>query len=326
MKNFTNLKTQFCFLLLMLSAFVTKAQTISQTFNVSGTFPVPAGVTSITVEAWGGGGKGGSRTSGSNGYGGGGGGAYSRSVISVTPGQIFDVTVGAGSTSNATPGEDSEFINQSTSVVLVRAKGGNSVPNNTATGATGGSAAAGIGGPIGIDRFNGGNGANGTAGVNGGGGGAAAGTANNGANGLAAVGGIGTNGGGNGGAGRSGGQGNGLVGTTPGGGGGGALRVTSGSPTGGNGMVGQVIVTYAIPEILVTGNFLSITDGDVTPSLADDTDFGVSPIGVGVTKTYTIQNTSATAALVIGAITFSGVAAADCGSRWKYYVFSDFYS
>ena len=53
-------------------------------FNTSGTFTVPAGVTSITVEAWGGGGRGGTRTSGHNvALAGGGGGAYSRSTLTV---------------------------------------------------------------------------------------------------------------------------------------------------------------------------------------------------------------------------------------------------
>ncbi|MBL7886596.1 MAG: hypothetical protein JNJ52_07605, partial [Flavobacterium sp.] len=108
MKNFTNLKTQFCFLLLMLTTFVAKAQTISQTYNTSGTFTVPAGVTSITVEAWGGGGKGGSRTFGNNGYGGGGGGAYARKVVTVIPGNTYTVNVGAGATTTA-PGGDSYF-------------------------------------------------------------------------------------------------------------------------------------------------------------------------------------------------------------------------
>lgn len=310
MKNFTNLKTQFCFLLLMLTTFVAKAQTISQTYNVSGTFTVPAGVTSITVEAWGGGGKGGSRTAGSNGYGGGGGGAYARKLVTVIPGNTYTVNVGAGATTTA-PGGDSYFD----TVTNIMAKGGSSVPDNTSTGAAGGLGLV-VGGSVGDIAFAGGAGANGVAGSRGGGGGAAAGTANIGATATNQNGAVGTNGGGNGGNGRTtqgsavnaGGAGG---ATTPGGGGGGALRTSSGSPTGGTGARGQVIVTYGIPEILVSGNFLSITDGDVTPSLLDWTDYGVSPLGVGVARTYTIQNTSTTAPLQIGAVTFSGVAAGD---------------
>ncbi|HSF55854.1 MAG TPA: hypothetical protein VLA71_19020, partial [Algoriphagus sp.] len=100
-----------------------------------GTFIVPAGVTSITVEVWGAGGRGGSRTSNGEG-GGGGGGAYSRSVIAVTPGQVFNYYVGFGSLTNQA-GEDSWF---STNTILM-AKGGNSVDENITAGATGGSAA-----------------------------------------------------------------------------------------------------------------------------------------------------------------------------------------
>src|SRR5690606_1147130 len=61
-------------------------------FNSSGTWQVPAGVTQITVEAWGGGGRGGARTSGNNvALAGGGGGAYSKSTLSVTPLQSYPI-------------------------------------------------------------------------------------------------------------------------------------------------------------------------------------------------------------------------------------------
>lgn len=72
-----------------------------QIFNVPGnhTFTVPAGVSAILVEAWGGGGGGGGSSFGPNdaaGGGGGGGGGYGKSIISVTPGQVFNLVVGAG--------------------------------------------------------------------------------------------------------------------------------------------------------------------------------------------------------------------------------------
>ena len=60
----------------------------SQTFNSSGTFTVPAGVSSIVVEAWGAGGGGSTITSSRRRGGGGGGGAYARSIIAVTPGAM----------------------------------------------------------------------------------------------------------------------------------------------------------------------------------------------------------------------------------------------
>src|SRR5690554_8168961 len=50
------------------------------TFTSSDTYTIPAGVTQIKVEAWGGGGRGGSRTSESDSYGGGAGGADRKST------------------------------------------------------------------------------------------------------------------------------------------------------------------------------------------------------------------------------------------------------
>lgn len=118
----------------------------TQTYSTAGTytFTVPAGVTTITVDTWGGGGRGGSRTSGSNAYGGGGGGAFSRHTLSVTPGETYTVTVGAGATSTAAGGDSWVSIN-TVGNAFVLAKGGNSVANNTVAGAAGGSAAAGNG-------------------------------------------------------------------------------------------------------------------------------------------------------------------------------------
>src|SRR5690606_6565405 len=59
---------------------------IVHTFNSgSGTFIAPVGVTSITVQAWGGGGRGGTGATGggNTGKGGGGGGAYASSVLAI---------------------------------------------------------------------------------------------------------------------------------------------------------------------------------------------------------------------------------------------------
>jgi hypothetical protein len=61
------------------------------TFTSSGTFIVPEGVTSITVELIGAGGNG-----ASNGGGGGGGGAYARGTFSVTPGTSYSMVIGEG--------------------------------------------------------------------------------------------------------------------------------------------------------------------------------------------------------------------------------------
>jgi hypothetical protein len=83
----------------------------------------PAGVTHVLVEMWGGGGGGGDL------FGWGGtGGAYSRSVIPVTPGSVYTVTVGGGGRGVVPFGNDSEVGNSSSlsvgGVTLIFAGGG----------------------------------------------------------------------------------------------------------------------------------------------------------------------------------------------------------
>ncbi len=71
-------------------------------FTSSGTtsWSVPAGVTSVTVKAWGaGGGGGGGSTNGDGGPGGGGG--FIQSSLSVTPGESLSITVGSAGTGGA---------------------------------------------------------------------------------------------------------------------------------------------------------------------------------------------------------------------------------
>ncbi|HZK61516.1 MAG TPA: hypothetical protein VFC41_05525, partial [Anaerovoracaceae bacterium] len=82
--------------LLAFMAVSVNAQT-SQTYSIAGTqtFIPPSGVTSINVQAWGGGGCGGYNTSG-RARGGGGGGAYTSGTISCTPGVPITIIVGAG--------------------------------------------------------------------------------------------------------------------------------------------------------------------------------------------------------------------------------------
>jgi hypothetical protein len=120
----------FVFLIGILPTSIIFAQT-TQTFTASGNFVVPAGVTSVTVEAWGGGGGGKSGTTGPTGIGGsgGGGGAFSTGNIAVTSGSTLSITVGAGGTKDN---------NGSASVVsTISANGGVSGgPGGTATGGT----------------------------------------------------------------------------------------------------------------------------------------------------------------------------------------------
>lgn len=289
-------------MLIIIPLFGIAQTSITLTPTSGSTWTAPAGVTQITIEAWGGGGKGGTRTSNGN-AGGGGGGAYSKKVVSVIPGNSYNLSVGSGSSTTAAGG-DSWFIDTTT----VLAKGGNSVADNSATGVNGGAGAPTSKGDVGF-IFAGGNGANGS-GTYGGGGGSSAGNAQIGNTATNATGPAAPAGGGKGGNGRSSTDGNGTAGNLPGGGGGGAYRTSSGTKTGGAGGNGQIIISYDSPEINIQGNATNIADGDNTPITADYTDFGSAYIGSANNVTYTIQNTG-NSPLNIGAITFSGTDAAN---------------
>lgn len=64
-------------------------------------------------------------------------------------------------------------------------------------------------------------------------------------------------------------------------------------------------------EIDVLGNGTSIVDGDTTPSISDNTDFGVTDLTSGtIIKTFTIKNTGTTA-LIISNPTISGAHASE---------------
>jgi len=118
-----------CLLALMFIGVSGWGQTTTITIDAPGAsqWPVPVGVDEITVEAWGGGGKGGNVV-GYRGTGGGGAGAYSTSVISVTTGDIVNITVGGQS-------QNSTVIVNSSQVI---ARGGANVPDNSIGGGSGG--------------------------------------------------------------------------------------------------------------------------------------------------------------------------------------------
>lgn len=209
------------------------------TITINGTasnyvFTVPAGVTQVTVQAWGGGG--GTRT-GTDRRGGGGGGAFARSILNVTANETYNVTIGAGGTAAdpGNPGGNSVFGPIATP--LVRAAGGSGGSN---TGGVGGT----IANSIGTTRFAGGSGGDRGTNSGGGGGGSATLTANgnNGAPGSGNTGGIGGTGTGNGG---NGGNNNlaGANGVVPGGGGGGS---GNGNGTAGLGASGRIVLTYTV--------------------------------------------------------------------------------
>jgi hypothetical protein len=110
-KNNFYMKSKFTyFLILLFSTLVGSglmAQTVTHTFTTDGTFTVPSGVTSITVQVWGGGGAGGAatylsatETAGS----GGGGGGYVTAVLTGLSGQTFSLDVGAAASGGGANG------------------------------------------------------------------------------------------------------------------------------------------------------------------------------------------------------------------------------
>lgn len=279
------------------------------TYSSTGNWTAPEGVTSVTVEVWGGGGKGGTRTSNGT-SGGGGGGAYSRKVVSVIPNTSYTVTVGLGSNTTS-PGGDSWFGNATT----ILAKGGGSVLNNTQTGGTGGDKNQGIGDVV----YSGGNGADGTATYSGGGG-SSAGTGADGSNSTSNIAPTPPTGGGIGGNGRTN-QGGGNVGQVPGGGGGGGFRTNNGDRLGGVGGNGQVRITFNCPsQTANAGSNQSLPICTTSTSLnANTPSFGVGTwtliSGTGTIVSPNSPTTSITDLATNGVAVFRWtITNGDCGS------------
>lgn len=298
-KTFYSLTSTICLIFALCIPIFSSAQ--SEIFTTSGTFTVPEGVTSVTVEAWGGGGSG-STISGVLAGGGGGGGAFARKVVAVTPLANYTVNVGVGATGSAAGG-DSWFLDAST----VLAKGGSSAADDSATGAAGGQASLSIGDLV----FNGGNGASGT-GSSAGGGGSSAGSAAAGTGASGSAGGLPPSEGGLGGDGRTETSGPGVSGTFPGGGGGGAYRTDGGIAVGGQGGSGLVRITWIGAEINVFGNDIAINNGDTETSATNWTAFEATAVNLQSTRTYQIQSAgTASLSLVLSTIEISGDHAAD---------------
>lgn len=255
-----NLCRSILALFLLLSANYSQAQS-KVVYTSSGTWTCPAGVTSITVEAWGGGagGRAGAADKGITG-GGGGGGAYARlNTVTVIPGMPYTLTVGgialynnAGELSTATFGSRT-----------IKAAGGSlgGAAGLNATGGLGGTTAASIGDVL----FAGGNGGDskgtvdyGGSGAGGGGGSGAGNTiiGNNGSTPLNT--GLGGNGGAAvinfGGAGGAGGDNDksgqhaSTIGYGGGGGGAGDLRGKGWAYLAGRGQNGAIIITVILPN------------------------------------------------------------------------------
>ena len=254
-------KNLLLFSLLLLSG-IGYSQT-TQTYIADGTFTVPAGVTTVSVQAWGAGGAGGGNATTSDGGGGGGGGAYSVASALAVPSGTHTVTVGLGGASNAgaagNPGTDSWFMNSST-VLAKGGAGGN--PPVSGAGGIGGAGGAATPVVLGTTKFAGGNGGAGrdASTGHGGPGATSAGTLGNGLSGAAVW--LTTNAptpvptGAGAGAPAGSATNDGFANTsTPGGGGGGAGdKSASGSPStiGGDGANGQVIITWVCPTYSLT--------------------------------------------------------------------------
>jgi len=141
------------------------AQTSPQDYTSDGTFTVPTGVNTITVEVVGAGGKG-----PNNGGGGGGGGGYAKGTFSVTPGSTLSITV--GTTNGAT--------SAITSLGIQATGGSNGSQLTSQPYMVGGGGTGGIGSGGNISNATGGDGGGGRWTYWGGGGGGAAGPNGNG--------------------------------------------------------------------------------------------------------------------------------------------------
>jgi len=238
--------------------------TVNFTTSGSHQWPCPVGVSSITVECWGGGGAGGGATGNSNAAAGGGaGGSYVKAIsYSVTPGVTYNISVGAGGNGSTGDGTDggSSWFGSSSTILATGGKGGSDAPNSN-TSANGGPKQ--ISGNIGFTpgySFYGGKGANGSSTSYGGGGGSSAGNAANGNDATNRTGAAAVTGGSAGYDGVT----SGSVSGTPGfGGGGGAARATgSTNRSGGDGGVGKVSITYT--QLTYKSQILSVDAGATT--------------------------------------------------------------
>ena len=304
------------------------ATTVRTNWAAAGTYTwtCPAGVTSVQVEVWGGGGQGGNvhvaRSSGSYtaSAGGGGGGAYAKkSAMPVTAGNSYTITIPAAANDttdiangNHHDGAGVGFTNLVTdsggqiSVFAGGGTGGTNYNGNVGGSITGGGAGSST--TSGADASqNGGNGA--TAVSSGGGGGGGAGDNGAGATattGTGAAGGSGINqSGGGGGTGAATSANGGAAQTGPGGGGGGS-RTTANSgnqnPTvyGGAGGVGMIVLTYNDPNLnLSTNAFLKslvlTPAGTLSPAFATNTYSYTASEAAGNTPTVTVTNADLTA-------------------------------
>ncbi len=269
------------------------ATTTFSTVTAGTSYVVPSGVTTITVETWGGGGGGGaSATAG----GGGGGGGYAKADISVTPGETLTVLVGGGGSGASGGGGDGGGYSavKRASTFLIQAGGGGGGGMSSA-GGTGGAGGGGGGssGVVGSAGTGAGFGNGGGAGTNaaGGAGGAGTASATDGEAGSANQGGGGGNGNnvaGTGGGSAGGTNGGGAAGA-PGGasGGGGGGQFGGGGGEGANGIIGGA--GGGGGSDLVTGaNTVETAGSGVTPG--HNSENWITPAGTGGDRIHSGNN------------------------------------
>ena len=127
----------------------------TSTYTASGSWTAPEGVFSVTAEVWGGGGGGGGGTGGGSGGSGGGGGGYAKKTVGVTPGQVYNFTVGNGGagipSSMGTSGGQSWFKDTGTAVANGGGGGGanGGAPGSPGDGIMGDLLTSGGGGQVG---------------------------------------------------------------------------------------------------------------------------------------------------------------------------------
>jgi large repetitive protein len=314
------LSASFAFVFFFFATFVAMGQTTVNLTNVgAGTWRVPAGVASTSVECWGAGG-GVIAPANNNSLGGAGGGAYVTKIISgLTSGNEIDFSVGAGGAATGGDGGDTWFFNMTT----VLAKGGTGRSNTAVfTGGPGGQAAA----CIGDNPLSGGAGAPRQSVTSGGGGGGAAGSTNNGNTAT-------TNIGANAGAGYpflnpntgKGGDGttvvaSGQAGANYGGGAGASARTGGTGNTGQAGGQGVIRKTFTCPTYSLTTTAASTACAAGTSTITLTSSAAGLPAGI-YTVTYDLSgdntSTGSTATFTVstaGSGSFSTIALANAGS------------
>jgi hypothetical protein len=116
-----------------------------QKFTASGTFTIPANITSVKFILVGGGGAGGGSTAANNGGGGGSGGYAEKYLSGLTPGNTITVTVGGGgagvSGANGNAGTASSIASGTQTITTVTANGGGGGQTQSGNIATPGSGA-----------------------------------------------------------------------------------------------------------------------------------------------------------------------------------------